>query len=912
MRTAHYVISTHWDREWYESLQGYRMRLVSLLDEVLDTLQKDPAFRVFTMDGQFIPVSDYLEIRPEKTETIQKFAREGRFKTGPWYVLPDEWLVSGESIIRNIQLGMKLANELGGETSRAGFACDLFGHISQMPQLFAQLGIPFAYIWRGTYEKEHKGHLNWESPDGTSIPVYRFGRVGYCTFCADVRDCGKLEERFDPDAAVQKVVDFTLAEAARSPLSPILLFDGGDHIEIEPAITGVFAKANEKLASHGIQIVHSSFDAYQAEVLKEASKIDKKLVGELRETGREPSKEDEQWLIPGVYSSRIHLKQKNAACEDELCLFAEPFSAFASFKLKTRGMQFQGFVPSGEFEYPDGYLRTAWRHLLDNHPHDSICGCSPDQVHQDMIYRFDQSLGISSRLTKNAMRAIAFAADVKSNVEGALKLCVFNHTAEAIDRPVDLEIGLPVDWAKKFQEFFGFEEKFAFKLRDHAGKEVPYQLVSQRRDRLTFKRYRKKFPQGDLRHVIGVTAKIKVPAFGYTTLFIEPAEPPTRYPGSMATSHRSIENEHLRVVANSNGTIDLVQKKTGKTYAQLLTFEQCADIGDGWYHGMAVNDQVFSSTASAADVSLIADGRFKATLRIAVTMNVPEAFDFKAMTRSERTAPLKIVSDITLRQGATGVEVTTTVHNNVLDHRLRVLLPTNLKGDSGLSDTSFDVVERKIALAADNAIRKELDVETKPHFTWTAMADASGGLAVVTRGIPEVAVSDTPERPIALTLLRAFRRAVLANDNMGGQIQGTHVFRYDIEPFAGPVPRKKFCLQGQRVLGAIRQIDLLPAEIAHDQVETKLPAEQSFLTVDGDVVVTSVQRDGDKLVVRLFNPTTSPAIAKLSGPNGFSSISSVTLEGKADAIAKGRISAGVAEITVPAKRIATLLLASAG
>ena len=155
------------------------MRLVSLLDEVLDTLARDPAFKIFTMDGQFIPVSDFLEIRPEKKETLQLFAREGRFKAGPWYVLPDEWLVSGESLIRNIQLGMKLADELGGGTSRAGFACDLFGHVSQMPQLLVQLGIPFAYIWRGTYEKEHKGHLLWESPDAAKRQSLKSSDCGY-------------------------------------------------------------------------------------------------------------------------------------------------------------------------------------------------------------------------------------------------------------------------------------------------------------------------------------------------------------------------------------------------------------------------------------------------------------------------------------------------------------------------------------------------------------------------------------------------------------------------------------------------------------------------------------------------------------------------------------------------------------
>jgi alpha-mannosidase/mannosylglycerate hydrolase len=235
-------------------------------------------------------------------------------------------------------------------------------------------------------------------------------------------------------------------------------------------------------------------------------------------------------------------------------------------------------------------------------------------------------------------------------------------------------------------------------------------------------------------------------------------------------------------------------------------------------------------------------------------------------------------------------------------------MPTNVKGDSYLSDSTFDVVERKIALAADNAIRKELDVETKPHFTWTAMADKEGGMAVVTRGLPEVAVSDTPERPIALTLLRAFRRAVLSNDNMGGQIQGTHVFRYDIEPFTGAAPRKKLCLQSQRIGSVVRQVDLLPAEIAHYKSTTMLPAEQSFLSVDGDVVVTSVQRQDGALAVRLFNPTATPSKAKVETPEGIKSIRSVTLEGKEDTATRAKLAGRAAEVTVPAKRIATLLI----
>lgn len=886
-RVAHYVASTHWDREWYEPLQGFRMRLVSLLDEVFATLERDAAFKTFVMDGQTIPVHDYLEIRPEKLETVRQYVRQGRFRVGPWYVLPDEWLVSGESIVRNLQLGTMWAIELGSPASRAGIVCDQFGHIGQLPQIFNQLGIPGAFVWRGTHEREYGGHFNWQSPDGTSIPTYRFGIVGYSTYAFRVRDADKPDKPFDLGEAVEKLVQYTLHEAGRSPVQPILLFDGGDHMEIEPQTSALLARANEKLAEHGIQITHSDLDKYLADLLEDRNKIEKTYTGELRETGRDAAREDEHWLIPGVLSSRIHLKQKNAACEDELCLWAEPFSAFA---------QELGLA------YPVGYLRVAWRHLLENHPHDSMCGCSIDQVHQDMIYRFDQSLGISSRLTKAALNAIAQAAAPQQRPDGSLLLAIFNPTAEPLDMPVDLDIPLPAIWPKRYQEFFGFEEKFAFVLRDASGAAIPYQLVGQQRDVNGFRRPRYKFPTGDRRHVVTVTARVKVPEYGYTTIVVEPVDGPTRYLGSMATSHRSIENDLLRVEANPNGTIKITDKQTGASFDQLLTFEQRADIGDGWYHGIAVNDQIFNSTAGSADIALVADGINKATLRIALTMNVPAEFDFKHMTRSERIVPLRIVSEVTLREGADHVEVTTTIDNTVLDHRIRVLFPTNLDGDSYLSDSAYDVVERPVTLAADNNIRRELEVETRPQITWTAFGDDQRGLAIVSRGLPESALLDTAERPIALTLLRAFRRAVFSNDNMGGEIQGKHTFRYDIVPFTGKTPLQKLFLLGQRVNGAIRVVDLLPGQNGSGS----LPREHSFLAVDGNVVVTSVQAEDNALLVRLFNPHNQAEQATIKPAIQASSARSITLGGRDDTATNVKMQDGAVAATIPPKRIATI------
>ncbi len=892
-RTAHYVISTHWDREWYDTFQGFRMRLVSMLDEVLETLDRDPEFKAFVMDGQAVAIEDYLEIRPENREKITGYIKSKRIMVGPWYVLPDEWLVSGESLVRNIQAGQRLAQSYGAEASRAGFACDMFGHVGQLPQIMSQLGITGALIWRGTNEREHSGLLNWKAPDETVLPAYRFGKIGYCSLAIAVRGARDPKDFSDVETMAGRMVEFTLEQAKRTPWGPIMLFDGGDHLEIEPEMSKVIALANKALEAKNIRIVHSDLDRYLDELAVNKAAIGKTVVGELRETGREPGEEDEQWLIPGVLSSRIRLKQQNAACEDELCLWAEPFSAFAAVLGN---------------EYPEGFLRTSWKHLLENHPHDSICGCSLDQIHKDMLYRFDNSIDISSRLTQSALKSITAAAAPENLPEGAFLMAVFNPAAADVDEPVDIDIPLPSNWPV-FREFFGFEDKFSFILESPEGESIPYQLVAQERNRKGYSRLRRKFPIEENRHVVTVTARVKIPALGYTTFVVKPVEGPVRNLGSMMTGNAVIENERFRVTAAANGNISIYDKVSKRSFEDQLLFEERADIGDGWYHGLAVNDMIYTSTASAADIAVVTDGINKATLRIAVTMNVPREFDFSAMKRSSGTVPLKIVSDVTLRKGCERIEVATRIENNALDHRVRVLFPTGIEGAGYLSDSVYDVVERPVALLEDNEIRKELDVETRPQISWTAFGDSERGLAIVSRGLPESAVLDREDRALALTLFRGFRRAVMDNDNPGGQEPGTLDFRFWIVPYIGETPLCELFRCGQRVMSPSREVMLTADEIERLRGDVPLPQAHSFLSLDGRAVLTSVQREDRGLLVRLFNPRPVTAKITLILAETFESAHTVTLDGRDD-MQSTVVSAGdgVIELMIPPKRIATVLV----
>ena len=379
-RKAHYVLSSHWDREWYQPFQDYRYRLVQLLDRVLERWQREELFGPFQTDGQAVVLEDYLEVRPERKEQIRQLVKEGRFVVGPWYVMPDEFLVSGESIIRNLMMGRKLARELGGQPSNAGLMCDTFGHNSQIPQIFAGFGIRGGFLWRGTNLIDQ--HLfRWRGADGTELPCYRFGKIGYCSYAVQVRAADPKLARPTAEQVEQRLQAFLEEENQKTQVGPLLLFDGGDHMEWDPHSYAVLARhfglnGHEAGQPNGYAILHSSLDAYLDGLLPLANDIPVVLEGELREPGLYPLEEDTQWLIPGVTSSRVRIKQANALCENLLTQWAEPLNAFASTALG--------------LPYPQGYLDVAWRWLIQNHPHDSICGCSIDAVHDDMVYRFRQ------------------------------------------------------------------------------------------------------------------------------------------------------------------------------------------------------------------------------------------------------------------------------------------------------------------------------------------------------------------------------------------------------------------------------------------------------------------------------------------------------------------------------------------
>src|SRR5262245_553717 len=162
------VPHTHWDREWYSPFQTFRLRLVQLLDGLLPMLESDLSYARFLLDGQTAILDDYLEIRPEAAATLRRLAASGRVSVGPWMVQMDEFMVSGETIVRDLQMGITQAAEYGGAMP-IGYLPDIFGHIAQMPQLLRLVGIEHAVAWRGIPARVDRTGFWWEAPDGSRV-----------------------------------------------------------------------------------------------------------------------------------------------------------------------------------------------------------------------------------------------------------------------------------------------------------------------------------------------------------------------------------------------------------------------------------------------------------------------------------------------------------------------------------------------------------------------------------------------------------------------------------------------------------------------------------------------------------------------------------------------------------------------
>jgi alpha-mannosidase len=860
--TVHVISHTHWDREWYLTFEQYRARLVDLVDGVLDRMDRDPRFTFFHLDGQSIVIEDYLEIRPEREPDVRKRVEEGRLLVGPWFVMPDMFLVSGESLVRNLTRGIRTAEKFG-RAMRVGYIPDPFGHIGQMPQLLRGMGLEGAILWRGFGGR--KAEYRWRSPDGSEVLLSHLPPDGYCN--------GLRLPLVTGDAFREQTRTVLEFERQRSASRQILLMVGVDHVEPHPRLMDV-VDLIDRLP--GMRAEISTLPAFVRAVRDDVDSLELEAIqGELR------GGQDYSHLLPGVFSARTYLKQANARAERELEQWAEPLSVLAALA--------GGAAVQGTFAY-------AWRTLLQNHPHDSICGCSIDAVHDENMTRFAKVQQVIDGAADRALREIASA--VPPAPEGALRTIAVNTSLARWTGVFEATVDLPLEPAHGFPAadftvldeplpFFGPDATVA-SVTDADGHALPFQVL-ETTDTIDFRMSRFAPPPGVRVRRMRVAVDAPVPPMGYGVIDFHvdgDARPVKERPadaGCRIVDATTMENDVIRVSC-AGGELIVRDKESGTVYSGVFRLEDTGDVGDEYnYSPPAADEHVSTAAARDLDVRAIDAGPLTAAMRISYVLEIPEAATTDRRSRSRTRSDMPCTLLVRIRKGSKAVDCRVRVTNRARDHRLRVLCAVGADAVTHhRSDSAFDVVTRAAGapVIEGGAELTELPVATAPMQSFVDAGDDHRGAVVVADGLPEFeVVRGDSGASIAVTLLRCVgdlsrndlsTRRGHAGPGLaapGAQCPGTHEFALTFVPRAAPPPAT--------ALYAIARAALLPPRVhLAASGDGRLPAHASSFSLapqGGPAPVLSACKLADdrrSAILRLFNPSGEKTVADISLPDG--------------------------------------------
>lgn len=750
--TAYLCSHTHWDREWYGSFEQNRMRLVRLIDRLMAILEADPSFRCFNLDGQTIILEDYLEIKPEHRPRLEKLIREGRICIGPWYILPDEWLASGESTIRSMLRAQAICRDFGVKGCQTGYLPDMFGHISQMPQLLRSLGFDKAIIWRGLSGDQWKAELWWEAPDGSRVLAFHLpDRAGYgnaALFFGSIPvEARKKRPEARPGEMATEDTEFSadalsvILEYGKpySVSNQLLLMNGVDHMEPQPQIPEIIRRANEKLQD--TEILHSSFEEFMLAVQNNAPADLQVVRGEMRSTSLVEN--GGATVLPNIISSRIYLKQSNAACQTLLERWTEPLASAAAWI---------------GLEYPQGLINTAWKHLLRNHPHDSIGGCSHDLVHRDMESRFSWVQDIGENLASWSMHQITESIRTEDLPEDQLAWFVFNPLNWEVSDLIVADVDVDESWLAKHGIPIHNDNIYRsvrnLKITDWAGAPVDFEV-------LDIHHYTQHRPWIDhfgptfntVRFRVALWAE-KLPPLGYKGYRVGLPKRIQRLNDRHGTAFPArMQNEHLTVEVQPNGTLKLSGAALGnRVLENVHYFENGGDNGDGYTYSPPRHDEIVTSLGGNAQITRLHDEAALQAIAVDYSLELPAGVTPDRQHRTRATVTAKIRSVFRLGAGSRRIDVETTMTNVAADHRLRVCFNVPEAGDSHVAESQFDVVQRANWVAQPS---EDIWVEDMPleHPQQTFMSYSN--LAVANCGLPEYEVVQSAESVIKLTLLRA-------------------------------------------------------------------------------------------------------------------------------------------------------------
>jgi hypothetical protein len=840
------VPHTHWDREWTQRFEVVRLDLVDLLDAVIALLESDESFTAFLLDGQTAPIDDYVEVRPEAEVRIRQLVTSGRLEIGPWYVPMDEFLVSGETIVRNLQLGLARAARFGGAMP-VGYLADNFGHVAQMPQLLREAGFGHAVVWRGVPATIDRTAFWWSAPDGSTVRAEYLAR-GYGNGAALPRDPAALTRRLTAHEA----------ELGKLLVDGILLMNGTDRARPQPGLGALVTATNSSQENFELCVTPLG-----AELARRPTEELPRWSGELRSGQR-------AHMLRGVASTRVDVKQAAARAERALERVAEPLCAL--------------FLPPSR--WPGALIDAAWLQVVRNSAHDSISACSVDDVSAAVLQRFagatEAAEGLSVRALAELGSSMADPGPVVVNtagrsrgglielvlpgdelVEGTQQLEAWpalsrddtmgaDHLRALLGRIRGQDLG-DGNFVNSAEIAYGASGVDVWLHTDthltpnpsvEEVKRELYAIVGARPDAGVRVHL-------DRRPSQRVLARAEaVPGLGWAAWAPAPLQHPVE-----VNARASMSNGLITVaIDDAKGTFALDESP------DLDRLVDEGDQGDTYTWSPPIHDTIVDQP-DAVSVEVAERGPVRGRLLVRRTYVWPERVDDDRGIRvGERS--VVVTTAIELRAGERLVRVTTSFDNPCRDHRLRTLFRLPVPASTSRAECAFGVVERGLDTEGGT---DELAVPTFPSRRFVS----AGDLTVVHEGLLEYELIDRHDgraQTLALTLLRA--TGILSRPTT----------KYRRSPAGPPLP-----VEGAQMLGPVEcryavcvgPVD--PYAVADDAFlplfattasggGDRTPSGQGLAVTGAEV--SAVRRDDEAVVVRVFNPTDAPTAVSVGGRSG--------------------------------------------
>jgi mannosylglycerate hydrolase len=891
--TVAVVPHTHWDREWYQPYQTFRLRLVGLIDELLAVLEADPGYTRFLLDGQTAVVDDYLAIRPENEGRLRALIASGRIALGPWSILMDEFMVSGETIVRDLQGGIRRGDELGGAMN-VGYLPDMFGHIAQMPQLLALAGLAHAVVWRGVPAALDRSAFWWEAPDGSRVRAeYLWGSYSNGRDLAD-----------DPAQLVARAAGYR-AElgGAHLPGGGMLLMNGTDHQLPQPWLGRIVAEANATQSDYRFEVTSlAEYLPGQPTAGLPAWR------GELRSGARSN-------VLMGVASNHVDVHQLCAAAERALEKRGEPLSALV-------------LEPA---QYPRALLDEAWKQLVLNSAHDSSCACSIDEVVDAVRVRYQEAFRIADGLAGSAMTQLAREVAVEPGAT-----IVVNTTSRARGGLVELTlpgqgpvhlvgpdgeacatqivtsaaspgfssggVGEEARWLLELMRGneFGGAPISRYAITDTEadpggapGVDVEMQVAEPLEERCTLDELRQRVEAAiDAGARVGLSVVLAprrqvvaavgaVPGFGWGAFRTAPGDGPS---ADVTATHGAMSNEHLHVTVDDRDGTFSVRTNDGVEVRGLNRYVDGGDGGDTYNYSPPADDIVVD-TPDSVRVNTLESGPVRARVAIEADYTLPThavGDETGCSRRAAERVTVTIRTLLELRSAERFVRVRTELDHQIRDHRLRAHFPLPARVTGSDAECAFAVVHR--GLTAEGG-PSEAGLPTFVSRRFVDATDGETGLALLHDGLLEYEVVDDG-RELALTLLRATGYLSRSQPSLrpnpagpleptpGAQVPGPLAFDYAVLPHRGTGSAADLHARADELLVPL---DRVPGGGGADAPRR---ASGQLLSIEG-AEVSAITREADgALTVRVFNPAPVATEVHIADERGARTGTAVDLRGR--------------------------------